>query len=198
MMKKYVSEGLGAFILTLVVALGLAGVFPVSVPILAALTLGLFVYTLGHVSGIHINPAVTAGLWSLKKISTDDAVKYIVAQFIGAGAALMLIPSLVAEPRVLSVTADFGTGLAELVGTALFTFGIAAVVYGKVPGSQNGMVIGGSLLLGIAVAALLGSNGVLNPAVALGVGSFNVMYVLGPILGSILGMQIYRRLAVMD
>ena len=58
------------------------------------------------------------------------------------------------------------------------------------------MVVGGSLLLGIAVAALLGSNGVLNPAVALGIGSFNVMYVLGPILGSVLGMQLYKRLAV--
>jgi glycerol uptake facilitator-like aquaporin len=61
---------------------------------------------------------------------------------------------------------------------------------------MSGLVVGGSLLLGIALASLLGSNGVINPAVALGIGSFNVMYVLGPVLGSLLGMQVYKRLAV--
>ena len=195
-MKKYVAEGLGTFVLTLVVALSLAEVFPVSVPVLAALTLGLFVYTLGHVSGVHINPAVTVGLWSLGKIANDAAIKYILAQFVGAGAALMVVGSILPEMRVLTVDADLLTGLAELIGTAVFTFGVAAVVFGKTPGSMSGLVVGGSLLLGIALAALLGSNGVINPAVALGIGSFNVMYVLGPILGSLLGMQLSKRRAL--
>lgn len=195
MIKKYSAEALGTFILTLVVALGLATATPVSVPILAALTLGLFVYTLGHVSGVHLNPAVTIGLWTLKKISTDDAIKYCAAQCIGAVTVLMLLPSLVPEVRDLVVLADFKTGLAELIGTALFTFGVAAVAYGKTPGSMSGVVVGASLLIGIVAASALGSNGVLNPAVALGVGSFNVMYVLGPILGSVLGMMLYQRLA---
>ncbi len=194
-MNKYVGEAVGTGVLTMVVALALAGTFAVSVPVLAALTLGLFVYSLGHLSGTHINPAVTIGAWSIGKISTDDAIKYVIAQFIGAGAALLVVGSLVTA-ATLSVKADLGTGLAEMIGTALFTFGIASVVYGKTPAVMSGMVVGGSLLLGIAVAALLGSNGVLNPAVALGIGSFNVMYVLGPVLGSVLGMQIYKRLAV--
>jgi len=195
MSKKYVAEGIGTFVLTLVVALGLAGVFPVSVPILAALTLGLFVYTLGHVSGVHLNPAVTLGLWSLNKISTDETIKYIAAQCVGAGVVLMVLPSLIPDVRVLTTATDFATGFAELLGTALFTFGVAAVVFGTVPSEQSGLIIGGSLLLGIAVAVLLGSNGVLNPAVALGIGSFNIMYVLGPIVGSMIGMRLYRYLA---
>lgn len=195
MSKKYVAEGIGTFVLTLVVALGLAGVFPVSVPILAALTLGLFVYTLGHVSGVHLNPAVTLGLWSLNKISTDETIKYIAAQCVGAGVVLMVLPSLIPDVRVLTTATDFATGFAELLGTALFTFGVAAVVFGTVPSEQSGLIIGGSLLLGIAVAVLLGSNGVLNPAVALGIGSFNIMYVLGPIVGSMVGMRLYRYLA---
>ncbi len=195
-MKKYIGEAVGTGVLTLVVAVALAGSFPVSVPVLAALTLGLFVYSMGHLSGTHINPAVTLGAWSIGKVSTDDMIKYVIAQCIGAIVALMAVASLVATPADLVVRDGFGTGLAELIGTALFTFGIASVVYGKTPAVMSGVVVGGSLLLGIAVAALLGSNGVLNPAVALGIGSFNVMYVLGPIFGSVLGMQLYKRLAV--
>jgi aquaporin Z len=179
----------------MVVALALAGTFAVPVAVLAALTLGLFVYSLGHLSGTHINPAVTIGAWSIGKVSTDDALKYVIAQFIGAGAALLVVGSLVTA-AIPPLKADLAIGLAEMIGTALFTFGIASVVYGKTPAVMSGMVVGGSLLLGTAVAALLGSNGVLNPAVALGIGSFNVMYVLGPILGSVLGMQLYKRLAV--
>jgi glycerol uptake facilitator-like aquaporin len=49
--------------------------------------------------------------------------------------------------------------------------------------------------LGITIAALVGSNGVLNPAVALGIGSFSVVYALAPVLGSVLGMQAYKYLA---
>ncbi len=194
-MNKYIGEAVGTGVLTMVVALALAGTFAVPVPVLAALTLGLFVYSLGHLSGTHINPAVTIGAWSIGKVSTDDAIKYVIAQFIGAGAALLIVGSLVTA-ATLTVKGDLTIGLAEMIGTALFTFGIASVVYGKTPAVMSGMVVGGSLLLGIAVAALLGSNGVLNPAVALGIGSFNVMYVLGPILGSVLGMQLYKRLAV--
>ncbi len=194
-MNKYIGEAVGTGVLTMVVALALAGTFAVPVAVLAALTLGLFVYSLGHLSGTHINPAVTIGAWSIGKVSTDDALKYVIAQFIGAGAALLVVGSLVTAATP-PLKADLAIGLAEMIGTALFTFGIASVVYGKTPAVMSGMVVGGSLLLGIAVAALIGSNGVLNPAVALGIGSFNVMYVLGPVLGSVLGMQIYKRLAV--
>ncbi|MCU0678301.1 MAG: aquaporin [Candidatus Pacebacteria bacterium] len=195
-MKKYVGEAVGTLVLTLVVALALVGTFVVPVPVLAALTLGLFVYSLGHLSGAHINPAVTVGAWSIGKVTTDDLIKYIIAQCIGAGAALLIVQSMVSETADLIVTSGLEVGLAELIGTAIFTFGIASVVFGKTPAVMSGMVIGGSLLLGIATAALLGSNGVLNPAVALGIGSFNIMYVLGPILGSVLGMQVYKRLAL--
>lgn len=192
-MKKYVVEALGTGALTLVVGLSLVSEFPVATPLLAALTLGLFVYTVGHLSGTHINPAVTIGAWSIGKIDSRTAAMYVVAQVIGAGVVMLLLSRTVAMPE-LTVSGAGLVGFAEFLGTFFFTFGIAAVVYGKIPSALSGAVVGGSLLLGIAIAAGLGSNGVLNPAVAFGVGSVNVMYLLGPILGAVCGMQVYKRL----
>lgn len=194
-MKKYLAEMAGTFGLTLVVALSLAGAFPVPTPVLAALTLGLFVYSIGHVSGAHINPAVTLGAWSLGKISGKDVAGYLVAQFVGAGIALAVVASVVTIPA-LAVGSSMMVGIAESLGTFFFTFGVASVVYGKAPDMLSGIVVGGSLLLGITIAALLGSNGVLNPAVAFGIGSLSLMYVLGPVVGAVLGMQAYKYLAV--
>lgn len=192
-MKKYVAEALGAAALTLAVGFSFAGTFPVSTPVLAALTLALFVYSIGHISGTHINPAVTIGAWSIKKISTEDAIGYLIAQFFGAAIALAVISSTVGMPS-LAVSNSVMTGVAELVGTFFFAFGIASVVYGKTPSQLSGVVVGGSLLLGIAMSVFLGAAGLLNPAVALGIGSFNLMYILGPIIGSVLGMQAYKYL----
>ncbi len=192
-MKKYIAEALGAGTLTLVVGLSLAGTFPVSTPVLVALTLGLFVYSLGHVSGTHINPAVTIGIWSIGKISNKDALLYIVAQFLGALVALVILREF-SKVTGLEVDGSFLIGIAEMLGAFFFAFGIAGVVYGKVSGSLSGLMVGGSLLLGIAISAMLGGNGVLNPAVAFGISSFGVMYILGPIIGAVLGMQAYKYL----
>lgn len=192
-MNKYIAEAIGTFALTLVVGLSLAGEFPVSTPILAALTLGLFVYSVGHLSGTHLNPAVTIGAWSIKKISNEDAIAYLIAQFFGAAAALTLI-STIAHAVTLTVSSDPMIGVAEGIGALFFTFGIASVMYGKTPNQLSGVMVGGSLLLGIAFAMLLGSNGLINPAVAMGVKSFNLMYILGPIIGAVVGMQAYKYL----
>jgi aquaporin Z len=193
-MKKYIAEALGTFALALVVALSLAGTFPVPTPILAGLALGLFVYSVGHISGAHINPAVTIGAWTLKKISGMDALLYVVSQFIGAALALLVVSATLGMPH-LAVTDSWTTAFAEALGTFFFAFGIASVIYGKTPSQLSGVVVGGSLFLGITIAALVGSNGVLNPAVALGIGSFSVVYALAPVLGSVLGMQAYKYLA---
>ncbi|HSX24479.1 MAG TPA: aquaporin [Candidatus Andersenbacteria bacterium] len=191
--KKYIAEGLGAGVLTLMVALSLRGIFIIPTPVIAALTLGLFVYTIGHLSGAHINPAVTIGAWSIKQIDSKDAVLYIISQCIGAGIAI-LAANMINPVTVQSVPLSNAVFLAELVGTFLFTFGIASVMYAKNSAGLSGFVIGGSLLLGIICASLFGSFGILNPAVALGVGAFNVPYIFGPIVGSILGMNAYKYL----
>ncbi len=192
-MKKYVVEALGTGALTLVVGLSLAGSFPVPTPLLAALTLGLFVYTIGHISGTHINPAVTIAAWSIGKIETQTAALYVAAQAVGAVGALMLLEQFVVLPE-LTIVSTVTVGIAEFLGAFFFTFGIASVVYGKTPSELSGVVVGGSLLLGIAIAAGLGSNGVLNPAVAFGIGSFGFVYIVAPIVGAVCGMHVYKQL----
>jgi len=190
MNKKYLAECVGTFGLALLVTLAVDGSFPLPVPILAGLFLALSVYSIGHISGCHINPAVTLGLLSIKKIQLKDAMSYIVAQLVGAFGAMMMAQS-VGVRLTPQVSGMLTFGVAEAIGTAFFTFGIASVVYGRAEKSFSGIVVGGSLLLGIAFAALLGSAGVLNPAVALSLSLFTPMYVLGPIFGSLLGFNLY-------
>lgn len=204
-LKKYLVELIGTFSLTLAVSLVLTSPMVAQIagfiaPLIAAFTLALFVYTVGHVSGTHINPAVTLGLWSIGKISKHDVIGYLVAQFAGAAASVLLVTKgldLVLQPAqvVIGWQAVVWVVLAEAIGAMLFTFGISAVVYGKVSDAAKGSVIGMSLFLGILLASGLGSNGILNPAVAFGVNSFAWMYIVGPIIGSVAGMWAYKFLA---
>lgn len=194
--KALAAEFVGTFFLTLVVLVSINNPdFPVPTPILAALTLCVFVYTIGKVSGTHINPAVTIGQAVIQKIDIPTAIAYIVSQFVGAGVALLIVSLMLGKQfeAVEVGESGFMVGLAEMLGTLLFTFGISAVVHDQTPKGFQGLVVGLSLLLGISLAAI-GANGILNPAVAMGIKSFSLAYVWGPVLGSILGFAGYRML----
>lgn len=196
MNAKLIAESVGTFALALVVVSAVAGMAMIAVPVAAGLTLALFVYSIGKVSGCHINPAVTIGLWSIDKIDARQALRYVLAQLIGALGAVLVL-STVFEIGTLTLTRGSESGtifLAEVLGTALFTFGIASVVYGRVHDAMSGAVIGGSLLLGIIVAAQVGSAGILNPAIALALGTLSLSYIAGAVVGAVLGMQLYKQL----
>lgn len=194
MKNKYIVECIGAFTLSFVVLLAVSGVAtPVAIPVIAGLTLGLFVYTIGAISGSHINPAVTIGLLSVKKITTNDAVMYIVAQILGAAFAIVVAKFLgVAMPSATSSAFTLGDFIAEAFGAFVFAWGIAAVVYGKVRDDMSGMVIGGSLLLGLLISSLAGGAGILNPAVAFALNAVSLTSILAPIVGAVAGFQAYR------
>jgi aquaporin Z len=194
MFKPYIAEFIGTFGLSFIVLLGISVNSPIPVPFLAALVMGLFVYTIGHLSGAHLNPAVTIGAWSLGKINWQKALLYIVAQMAGAAFTVMVARGFgLGQPT--GVTDTLPVAFAEALGAFFFTFGIASVVFGRVADIMSGIVIGGSLMFGIVIAAILGSGGVLNPAVAFAVGAFNWAYVFGPIAGSIVGMQVFKYLS---
>lgn len=196
--KKYIAEAIGTCALSFVV-LGAASVaspqsLPLAIPVIAGLTLMLFVYTIGPISGSHINPAVTIGLLSIKKISKQEAFMYVLAQALGALGALLLAQLFALSLPSVSAPFDMRVFIAEALGTAFFTFGIASVVFGNVKDQLSGIVIGWSLLFGVLVASFGGAFGILNPAVAFAVNAASVTYLLAPIVGSTVGFHTYMHI----
>lgn len=192
--QQLLAEGLGTFTLTLVVMASMAVRTPAfPTPVLAALTLAVCVFTLGKISGTHINPAVSLGLASINKMSLEKALKYVVVQVIGALVAYFFVQQFFPGfklPTAARMTSAIGIG--EVLGTALFTFGIASVALRqKVESMTASFVIGTSLLLGIVLAAPL-SLGVLNPAIAISMKLYAWQYILAPVVGSIIGFGAYR------
>ncbi len=183
---KYLAEFIGTLMLTLMVWLTVSGVVPVPTPFMAGLTLALFVYMLGHVSGAHFNPAITVAMLSINKIKIRDAAYYIVSQVLGAMAALMIGTTFYSQQVMLGSGDTPMIGIAEGIGTFILAFAVTAVTLHKVEKDLSGFVIGGALFVGILIAAPM-SNAVLNPAVALGIGSLSMTYVLGQIVGAICG-----------
>ncbi len=194
-MKKYIAELIGTFILALTVVVAFDKGFGFLITFFAAIVVGLFVYTVGHISGAHLNPAITLGALSIKKIEWKDAIFYIIAQFAGAALAIIIVSIYKLTPGQnippLDVSNTWQVGVAEAIGAFFFAFGIASVIYHRANAAMSGIVIGGSLFIGLVIATALGSNAIVNPAVAFTLHSFSWVYALGPIVGAVLGMWAY-------
>jgi glycerol uptake facilitator-like aquaporin len=187
-----IAEFIGTFSLAYAVLASINGAVP-SVPtaVIAGFTLLLAALSIGGISGAHINPAVTLGLFSIKKISLRNAVFYLLSQFAGALAALGLI-ALVLHGHDHSVASDKSNWTVfsgEMIGAAIFTFGVAAAVEQGLQKISAAFLVGGSLTLGIVFASIA-SNGVVNPAVAVAIGSSTWGYIIGPIVGAVVGMNL--------
>lgn len=184
-------------------------------PFIAAITVIVLVMVLSRVSGSHINPAVTIGLWATKQISAVKGAGYIIAQVLGAMLALVVVtqftnatPADQATGQTLGVfaiqaLADGQTWrpfFGEALGSLILGFGVAAAVLGRKNSMESGFIVGGSLLLGLIIATF-GSAGILNPAVALGLSAYHadniwttLVYGLSPILGVVAGAWLYKLL----
>lgn len=206
---RHVAEFLAVFGLATAVALASGSQIKEITPLIAALTLCVFVYTVGPVSGAHVNPAITVGLASVGKISWREAGWYVLWQLLGGLAAMLAIHGMatagwIASPAAATIAGDTKAAIGEVAGAFILAFGVSSVAWGKVHAGASGMVVALSLLLGIAFTALSGlSLGVLNPAVAIGVlQPFSEMgprlvyialfYMAAPVVGAILAAQLYR------
>lgn len=189
--RKYLAEFIGTFFLVLIVSSSITNSFAIPTPTLAALMLGIFVYTIGSISGCHLNPAVTLGLMSLKKIKFKEALNYVLAQLLGATLALFVARVFEASPELV-ISDNTSVYYAELLGMVIFTFGISAVVLGQIDSKLNGIIVGTSLFLGLAVASTLGSAALLNPAVMLGLAISSPSYFMAEVLGSVIGFNLYK------
>jgi glycerol uptake facilitator protein len=172
------------------------------------------VYSVGHISGAHINPAVTIALLATRKIDARTAAYYVVAQLVGAtvGAVLTYIILIGNDPAKLglgavAVNANAGPYiglLAEIIGTAILVFTVfGSAVDGLAPAGFAGIVIG-FIVYGIIILVGPITGAALNPAREFGPnlvqtliggtakwGEFWV-YVLGPIGGGLAGAFIYE------
>lgn len=194
------AEFLGSAVLTLVV-IGVQhstiGV-PYFVGLAAALAAAMVVLVLGGVSGAIINPAITVAMWSVRRLKTLTAVAFLVAQLLGAWAAYYLFTYHINQ--TLSTTGGDYTArvmIAEAVGAAVLAFGWAAAVYNKYTPGLKASVVGLGYALGIVMASSA-SIGLINPGVALADRAWNIWgsmgwgtYVLGPVLGALVGFNLF-------
>lgn len=186
------SEFLGTMALVLV-ALVLTQTTAVSYFIATSIAVAIAAIYLifGGITGAHVNPAITFGMWTARRISTLRAVSYIVAQFAGAFCALEIYQYLI-NKDLPTKTATYNTRVwvAEAVGTLILALGISAAMTRAFDALASALAIGSAMFAGIMVAATA-SAGYLNPAIALGVKNFNSMYILGPLLGALVGVNLY-------
>jgi len=191
-----VAEFLGTGALTAVVlAVSKSNIgIPYFVSLAVGLTLAVLVTGPLAISGAHLNPAITLGLWSTRRVKTLPALTYIVAQLLGAICAYLLYTYFVNTHWANSGKFESRALVAEAAGAFVFALGWASAVYQKLEGGKAAFTIGGALLVGLLIASV-GSGGILNPAVALGVRSWVWgTYVLGPVLGAIIGFNLYALL----
>lgn len=223
--RPYIAEAIGTFALvffgtmsvsTAAVVLGFssatAGV--VLIALTHGLILAIMVYSIGAISGCHINPAVTIAMMALKKISVNVGVGYIAAQLLGAAIAGAIHRLILPQGAKVSYGATLpGQAIGEsaaiaFVVEAILTFFLlhsifATAVSDKAPSGWFGFVIGMTLAVSILIAGPL-TGASLNPARSFGPaiasGNFTAhwAYWAGPIVGGLLGAYVGNTLYVSD
>ncbi len=191
------AEFFGAASLTAVVlAISKSGVgFPYFIAIGMAMAVAVMLLTVGSVRDVSFNPAITVGLWTARKVGTLNAILAIAAQMLGAVAAWQVYEYLTETPLKGVATGEFNWRVftAEAIGTFMLGLAVSAAVYYKYESGRAAATIGGGLFLAIVFASVA-SNGLVNPAVALGVQSWSLAYVLGPVVGAVLAVNLYAML----
>ncbi|HEY5806191.1 MAG TPA: aquaporin [Candidatus Saccharimonadales bacterium] len=193
------AEFLGTAILTSVVlAVSKSNVgIAYFVSLAAGLALAAGMLFFGAASGAHFNPAITIGMWTARRMKTLPALAYIAAQLLGGLAAYQLFSYLVNNTIPASGAYDSRILVAEAVGAFIFSLACAATVYNKFSADKSALLAGAAFVVGLIVASVASVPGVslLNPAIALGMNTWVWgTYVLGPILGAVIGFNLYALL----
>lgn len=226
-MRKYLAELVGTFVLVFIGVgsavlagshIGFAGV-----ALAFGLSLLVMVYTIGPISGCHINPAVTFGVWLSRRIGIRDAIMYVIAQIVGAilaAGVLLYVAQGIAGGYSASISglgAD-GYGLhspdhysmaagfvIEVVLTAFFVMVVLGATDVKAPVGFAGIAIGLALtmvhLVGIPV-----TNMSVNPARSIGpalwVGGWALqqiwLFIVAPLIGGAVAALVYKIIRLPD
>jgi aquaporin Z len=222
-MKKYIAELIGTFWLVLggcgsaVLAAGFpeVGIGLLGVSLAFGLTVMTMAFAIGHISGCHLNPAVSIGLWAGGRFGSKDLAPYIIAQVLGgvlAGGVLYLIASGQDGFKLSAGFASNGYGehspgkysmtsglVTEIVMTMMFLFIILGATSKRAPQGFAPVAIGLGLTL-IHLVSIPVTNTSVNPArstgVAVFVGDWALaqlwLFWIAPIIGAIIGAVIWR------
>lgn len=219
-LRKYLAEFIGTFALVFIAAgsnavdhishgiLGLTGM-----AIATGVTVMVMIYAMGHISGAHINPAVTIAMSVTGKMGTRDSFAYIISQVAGACAASFLLmeifPSAVSSIHLgaTSLGTDISPAAGMLIETIL-TFLLVFTIFGVAVDSRSppglaGFAIGAFVLLAILVGGPV-TGASMNPARSFGPALFagywtdHLIYWVGPIIGGIIAALVYDNVFIGD
>ena len=213
--KKYVAEFIGTFVLVLF-ACGTAAVVGCNAAagtgyLLTALAFGLVIvamaYSIGNISGCHINPAVSIAMLVSGKITLKDFAGYIVAQFAGAIAGAAVLMAIVGVDSGLGANGLYNgnAGLSfviEVILTFVFVIAILGVTSKQENGAVAGIVIGLTLVL-VHILGISFTGTSVNPARSFGPALFvggealkNIwVFILAPLVGGVLAAITYKFLS---
>jgi len=171
-----------------------------------AMTFGFIVtamiYTIGEISGAHINPAVSIAFWAAGEFSSRDLIPYIIAQLIGALLASATLYFLFPSASTMGETLPAGTAMQSFILEIILTFFLMFVIINvatisKETGMMAGLAIGLVVLLEAAFAGpICGAS--MNPARSIAPAIFagNLthlwLYVVGPTIGALLGVGAWK------
>lgn len=222
-MKKYGAEFVGTFWLVLggcgtaVVASAFpeVGVGLLGVALAFGLTVLTMAFAIGHISGCHLNPAVSVGLWAGGRFPAKDVVPYIVAQVLGAIAAAGVLYLIASGKAGFDLAAGFASNgygdhspggyslraalITEVVMTMMFVVVIMGATDRRAPQGLAPIAIGLCLTI-VHLASIPVTNTSVNPArstgVAVFVGDWAIaqlwLFWVAPIIGGVLGAVVYR------
>ena len=207
-MKKYIAEAVGTMLLTLV-ACGVAvtsGIDLVATSLAFGLVIVAAAYSIGNVSGCHINPAVSISMLVAGKMTAKECIRYIISQVIGAFIGSLLLAVLLGGFSTLGANGLVGSTtiwaalIVEVILTFIFTTTILGVTDKKENGHVTGIVIGLTLVL-VHLFGLPFTGTSVNPARSLapavlqgGAALSNVwIFIIAPIIGAILAGLFYKK-----
>jgi MIP family channel proteins len=213
--KALLAETIGTFALVFLGAgagaIGAGGL--VGVALAHGLVVVMFAYAYGHISGTHINPAVTAGVWAAGLIDTGRAVSYMVFQLVGGVLAALALRVVLGGPEsglgatTLATAAQVGdttiaiTPMVGLFVEAVLTFFLVNTVLnaGAPEGTSSftGVAVGFALVAcilmgGPLTGASLNPARTLGPAIAADVYDNLWVYFVGPVLGGVAAGALWR------
>ena len=214
-MKKYFAELIGTMVLVLVgcgaavfagVSQGFDSIGTLGVAFAFGLSVVAMAYTIGKISGCHINPAITLAMLIDKRISTKDAAMYMVFQTIGAifgSAILFLLTKDITSSTTLTGANGYSDMVPALIAEIVFTFIFVLVVLGATSKGTNGAVAGlaiGLTLVIVHIVCIPITGTSVNPARSVGPALFEGaaalkqlwLFIVAPFIGAALSAVVWR------